>query len=122
MAENTKFFVGTLSECESLIAKIDNHFGWPYGNTQTYAEPIPHDSDPGQYMVVIDTGKENHKESQAFNTLVRSLLDPREKGQLKNLKKLRDDKAFKPPPILPPFVRVPRPVGPGDPDKWPGKK
>lgn len=51
----TDYFVGILTECQSLIAKMDSMMGYPNPatKTNTYAKPIPHDAKPGTFMVPI---------------------------------------------------------------------
>ena len=46
-----QFFVGTEAECIALIAKLDAEFGYPSGNTSTFAVPIQHDKDVNKFLV-----------------------------------------------------------------------
>ena len=50
-----EYFIGTLTECQALISKMDTMLGYPNAATKTltYSEPREHGAKPGTYIVPL---------------------------------------------------------------------
>ena len=91
-----EYFVGTLGECTSMVARMNTLMGYPNPETKTmrYAIPREHAASPGTYLVIM---KQVHAPKFERRINIAEMIDkltPVEKGQIKTREALETEGAF----------------------------